>query len=435
MAHDHAGLNATFWQQFTIGTGMWAKAKALEGHEDLVRNLVERQDYTHKDVSRYLQSACPGVAGLSAVSVNRFCRERNIHRYVGRTADSGSLDQVICQAVCQVGPYYGRNTMKGYLHAKYGLRVGDKRVASSLERVSPLYVAARRSNAAQRANPVPYFAEYSGHRVHFDQNEKLVQYGITHVAARDGYSGGVVGVTTMPLKNCVKIYDKLYRPMVEEYGIWDQLRVDHGREFALICAVQNHLSPYRHNTARTAVRQTTSTRNHVIERWWVEANQRVNYPLKECLNELVETEEIDMEDAHHRYFVSWFGCNVASAGLRSCAEAWNAHHIPRKGIPNVLMESNHQAVRLNPDLLPTTDEAVNLFTEDGGRLTLPADSSFGQDPLANAPQLQAQRLHLFSSAVPRPEIVHGRLVNGHRDAFIDGLRTFADISFRFADNL
>ncbi len=32
-------------------------------------------------------------------------------------------------------------------------------------------------------NPVP---EYFGH---IDQNEKLIRFGVTHVAASDGYSG------------------------------------------------------------------------------------------------------------------------------------------------------------------------------------------------------------------------------------------------------
>jgi len=37
-------------------------------------------------------------------------------------------------------------------------------------------------------NPVPYRANYFGEKLHFDQNEKLVTYGVTHVLAVDGYS-------------------------------------------------------------------------------------------------------------------------------------------------------------------------------------------------------------------------------------------------------
>ena len=68
-----------------------------------------------------------------------------------------------------------------------------------------------------------------------DQNEKLAMYGVTHVAARDGYSGKVVGFATMHMlrKNNVTIYEDVYRPIILQYGLWDQVRVDHGREFYL----------------------------------------------------------------------------------------------------------------------------------------------------------------------------------------------------------
>ena len=38
-----------------------------------------------------------------------------------------------------------------------------------------------------------------------DENEKLVMYGVTHVCAKDGYSGKVVGFITMPVKNNMEI--------------------------------------------------------------------------------------------------------------------------------------------------------------------------------------------------------------------------------------
>ena len=44
-----------------------------------------------------------------------------------------------------------------------------------------------------------------------DQNEKLVQFGVTHVAAADGYSGKLMGIVTMPIMNPILIYDFLYR--------------------------------------------------------------------------------------------------------------------------------------------------------------------------------------------------------------------------------
>lgn len=58
---------------------------------------------------------------------------------------------------------------------------------------------------------MPYNAEYVGHKLHIDQNEKLVMFGVTHVMAIDGYSKKIVGHSTMPIKNNIIIYDEVYR--------------------------------------------------------------------------------------------------------------------------------------------------------------------------------------------------------------------------------
>ncbi len=77
-------------------------------------------------------------------------------------------------------------------------------------------------------------ARYFRHKVHFDQNEKLAMFGITYVLVRDGYSGKVVGCSIMAVKNNLIIYEEVYSQMTLEYGLFDKLRVDHGREFYLM---------------------------------------------------------------------------------------------------------------------------------------------------------------------------------------------------------
>lgn len=52
----------------------------------------------------------------------------------------------------------------------------------------------------------------------------------------------------------------LCRPAVTHYGMWDQLRVDHGKEFYLCLYMQQMLSEYRHNQQRQPYLQTQSTR-------------------------------------------------------------------------------------------------------------------------------------------------------------------------------
>lgn len=100
--------------------------------------------------------------------------------------------------------------MTGLL-ASQDIRVSQQRVGEALQSVNPGYQHARRCSTARKLNPVPYHADYFGHKLHIDQNEKLVMYGVTHICAVDGFSGKVVGFVTMPVKNNVEIYTHLYR--------------------------------------------------------------------------------------------------------------------------------------------------------------------------------------------------------------------------------
>ena len=56
-----------------------------------------------------------------------------------------------------------------------------------------------------------YYAEYFGYKLHIDQNEKLIRFWVTHVAASDDYSGKLLGIISMPVKNYFTIYDELSR--------------------------------------------------------------------------------------------------------------------------------------------------------------------------------------------------------------------------------
>ena len=120
------------------------------------------------------------------------------------------VDSAVEQYVARVGPSHGRRTLTGLLRSE-GITVGEQRVRESMRRVTPVYIEHRRRNTYHQINPVPYYAQYYGHKLHIDQNEKLIQFGVTHVAAADGYSGKLMGIVTMPIKNPILIYDLLYR--------------------------------------------------------------------------------------------------------------------------------------------------------------------------------------------------------------------------------
>ena len=105
---------------------------------------------------------------------------------------------------------YGRRTLTGLL-ASRGVKAGERRVGESLRYVSPVYCQARTNSVARMTNPASYRAIYFGHKLHIDQNEKNVMFGVTHICAVDGFSRKIVAFSTMPIKNNYLIYDTVYR--------------------------------------------------------------------------------------------------------------------------------------------------------------------------------------------------------------------------------
>ena len=211
-----------------------------------------------------------------------------------------------------------------------------------------------------------------------DQNEKLVNYGVTYVMARDGYSGKIVGAAVMPKKNNELIFTNVYRAAINEYGLWNQLRVDHGKEFYLSLYIQERLRVGRGDATIPPYIQTTSTCNHIIERIWVELNQRVTYPVKRVMD---DQRLINMDCPITRFCVSTVLCQVCEVGMWRMIRAWNHHSIPHRGIPNELQSQAFNTAAIQPVEVPLANDAVTLYRDQGGHLRDPVE--FGSDPLNN----------------------------------------------------
>ena len=157
-----------------------------------------------------------------------------------------------------------------------------------------------------------------------DQNEKLQCYGCTHIVTIDGCSRMVCGFGTMEIKNLIVIYDKIFRPAIAKYGVWNQLRIDHGKEFLLIIFVQELIESYRYSRNKTPWKKTASTDNYVVERFWPEKNSRVNYPIKKILSKIVD----DLNDPIIKHSLSFICCNLARGPFQYLVQSWSYHRAP-----------------------------------------------------------------------------------------------------------
>lgn len=59
-------------------------------------------------------------------------------------------------------------------------------------------------------------------------------------------------------KTAIKLLCPNHSEAILQYGLWDTIRVDHGKEFYLMLYVQEKLAEYRTNTARAPHLQSTS---------------------------------------------------------------------------------------------------------------------------------------------------------------------------------
>ena len=115
---------------------------------------------------------------------------------------------------------------------------------------------------------------------------------------------------TIPSKNPIMIYELLYRPILQQHGLWDQLRMDHGTEFALVVSVQQSISRFRNDPSRHPVLQSMSRQNHRAEIIWPEINARINYAVKRTLVRLEGNGHIDMNCDITKFSVSWVTIRV-----------------------------------------------------------------------------------------------------------------------------
>ena len=257
-------------------------------------NLLQRE-YSCKQISEYYQGLNPAARGLSARSFRCYYKLNNLSRL-----SDVDVTGIVHHLVNNYGHSYGRRMIQGSIRSLLEITAGavsQRRVSRALQLVAPVAHQSRGQDTLERQNPVPYFAPFFGYKGHhFAPYFGYQDYGCTHVLMIDGCSRLFTGYASMPVKNSILIYEFVFRPALCRYGVWDQIRMDHGREFNLVIFVQQSLSVYRNDEKRR------STKSYVAQRFWPEVNMRINYPLKRAMNHIVKNEDLDISDKILKFF-------------------------------------------------------------------------------------------------------------------------------------
>ena len=77
-------------------------------HKDLIETLIVVEGQSYDECSRYISSLFPGIKGVSARSIRRFCVESNLLslRSWGRRLKDWQIDALMTKSITEVIPIY-----------------------------------------------------------------------------------------------------------------------------------------------------------------------------------------------------------------------------------------------------------------------------------------------------------------------------------------
>ena len=81
---------------------------------------------------------------------------------------------------------------------------------------------------------------------------------------------------------------------------------------------------------------------------------------------------------------------------------------------------------VNPSLVPSVEDAIQMYTDAGGTITL--NSSFGVDPLASSDALINQRETEFTQNNPSFDDIYSNVINGDGSLMAAAVLSFINIT-------
>ena len=91
-------------------------------------------------------------------------------------------------------------------------------------------------------------------------------------------------------------------------------------------------------------------------------------------------------------------------------------------IPDVVSQRTSRVHSVNPAMIPSMEDAVQMYTDAGGHIT--HDSSFGIDPLASSDTLINQRETEFIRDNLAFEEIYSNTINGDGSLMVSAVLSF-----------
>lgn len=101
----------------------------------------------------------------------------------------------------------------------------------------------------------------------------------------------------------------------------------------------------------------------------------------------------------------------------------------KRGVPNVLMDLDNRAKKIDPQLLPSATTAVQQYNSNGGVISGPC--CFGTDPLEGNTRMKDIRHETFCSRFSFKSLFCD-VSNGCGSSFTSALMFLIDITYRLA---
>lgn len=142
---------------------------------------------------------------------------------------------------------------------------------------------------------------------------------------------------------------------------------------------------------------------------------------------MVERQMIDPESEMVMFCLSALLMIFCKIGMERFINAWNYHHQPLRGIPNLLQSQRNGTTAIHPSEIPSVEQAAQEYRQQGGSIADP--QPYGSDPLQDDELLIHRRDELFSERVDSDfSYIFNCLLVGNKAPFGEAILQFISIT-------